>query len=84
MFENIIIELLVEETKLHNDEVENLLETPPRLEMGDFSFPCFRFTNPEKDDLMWKDVEHDFFKRKNVHHSHHTNMLFLLHVLDHV
>ncbi|HJO14543.1 MAG TPA: arginine--tRNA ligase [Candidatus Pacearchaeota archaeon] len=65
MFKGIIVELLVEETKLHVDETTKLLETPPRLEMGDFSFPCFRFTNPEKDDPMWKDVEHDFFKRKN-------------------
>jgi arginyl-tRNA synthetase len=65
MFKSIIIELLVEETKLHVDEVTKLLESPPKLEMGDFSFPCFQFANPAKDDEMWKNVEHDFFKRKN-------------------
>ena len=65
MFKQIITELLVEETKLHVDEVTNLLETPPKLEMGDFSFPCFQFTNPATKDPMWKNVEHDFFKRKN-------------------
>ncbi len=65
MFKPIIIELLVEETKLHSDEVTNLLETPPKLEMGDYSFPCFQFGNPAKDDPMWANVEHDFFQRKN-------------------
>jgi len=65
MFKNIIIELLVEETKLHSDEVTKLLETPPKLEMGDFSFPCFQFANPANNDSMWQNVEHDFFKRKN-------------------
>tara|TARA_Y100000310_G_C20669539_1_gene809463 strand:- start:324 stop:2054 length:1731 start_codon:yes stop_codon:yes gene_type:complete len=65
MFKQIIIELLVEETKLHVDEVTNLLETPPSLNLGDFSFPCFQFTNPARNDPMWKNVEHNFFKRKN-------------------
>jgi len=65
MFKQEIIELLVEETKLHVDEVERLLETPPRLEMGDYSFPCFSFANPNKDDEMWANVEKGFFKRKN-------------------
>ena len=65
MFKQIIIELLVEETKLHVDEITNLLETPPKLEMGDFSFPCFQFAKPGNDDPMWKNVEKDFFQRKN-------------------
>jgi len=65
MFKQTIIELLVEETKLHVDETTKLLETPPKLEMGDFSFPCFQFANPGRDDPMWQNVEHDFFKRKN-------------------
>lgn len=65
MFKPTIIELLVEETKLHKDEVEKLIETPPKLEMGDYSFPCFSFCNPATNDPMWKNVEHDFFQRKN-------------------
>ena len=65
MFKQIIIELLVEETKLPVDEVTNLLETPPKLVMGDFSFPCFQFAKPGNDDPMWQNVEKDFFERKN-------------------
>ena len=65
MFKQTIIELLVEETKLHVDETTKLLETPPKLEMGDFSFPCFQFAKPGGDDPMWRYVEKDFFERKN-------------------
>ena len=65
MFKQKIIEILVEETKLHKDEVAKLLETPPNLEMGDYAFPCFQFSKPGKDDEMWENVEKDFFKRKN-------------------
>ena len=27
--------------KLNNEEIENLIEIPPNLEMGDYAFPCF-------------------------------------------
>ncbi|MAH08005.1 arginine--tRNA ligase [Candidatus Pacearchaeota archaeon] len=65
MFKQIIIELLTEKTNLHQDEVERLLETPPNLELGDYSFPCFSFADPKNDDPMWEDVEKDFFIKKN-------------------
>jgi arginyl-tRNA synthetase len=65
MFKQIIIELLTEKTNLHQDEVERLLETPPKLELGDYSFPCFSFCDPKNNDEMWEDVEKDFFIKKN-------------------
>ncbi len=36
-----IIKEIVKETKLKKEEIENILEIPPNLEMGDFAFPCF-------------------------------------------
>jgi arginyl-tRNA synthetase len=38
---NIVAELIAKEVDLNVDEVENLLEVPPKLEMGDYAFPCF-------------------------------------------
>ena len=29
-------------TELEQSEIEKLLEIPPKPEMGDFAFPCFR------------------------------------------
>src|SRR3989344_6739101 len=65
MFKEIIIEILERETKLYRDEIKNLIEIPPKLELGDFSFPCFSFANIKTDDEMWANVEKDFFLRKN-------------------
>ncbi len=36
-----IVKLIVIGTGLDISEVENALEVPPRMEMGDFAFPCF-------------------------------------------
>ncbi|MBS3093129.1 arginine--tRNA ligase [Candidatus Pacearchaeota archaeon] len=41
MFQEKIIELLSKETSLKNELIEEILEIPPRMELGDFSFPCF-------------------------------------------
>ncbi len=38
---DIVVELIVKETGVNVSEVEKLVEVPPRLEMGDFAFPCF-------------------------------------------
>ncbi len=38
---NSIVELIVKETGLDISDVENLIEIPPKDEMGDFAFPCF-------------------------------------------
>lgn len=37
----VIIDLLSKHTKLDEISVEKLLEVPPKMEMGDFAFPCF-------------------------------------------
>ena len=65
MFKGQVIELLVEETKLSKEDVEKYLEVPPKLEMGDYAFPCFIFSNPKNTDEMWENVEKDFFNNKN-------------------
>ncbi len=38
---NIVAELIAEETKFNINKVANLIEVPPKDEMGDFAFPCF-------------------------------------------
>ena len=38
---DIVVKLIAKEIKLEKGKVENLVEVPPRLEMGDFAFPCF-------------------------------------------
>ena len=37
----LVIKLLQKELGLSQKEIENLIEIPPRSEIGDFSFPCF-------------------------------------------
>lgn len=38
-----LVELLAKQvTSLSNEEIENLLEIPKKVEMGDYAFPCFR------------------------------------------
>ena len=41
MFKQKIINLLKKQTNLDSLEIEKILETPPSLELGDYSFPCF-------------------------------------------
>ena len=65
MFKQIIAKILEKETKLPKGEVDTLIETPPSSEFGDYSFPCFMLANPKNYDDMWKDVEKDFFTKKN-------------------
>ena len=38
---DIIVKLIAGQVDLDVSEVGNLLEVPPRMEMGDFAFPCF-------------------------------------------
>jgi arginyl-tRNA synthetase len=59
-----IIKLLAKETRLPEEKITDLLETPPSSSLGDFSFPCFILANPEKDEF-WQNVPKDFFKKKN-------------------
>jgi arginyl-tRNA synthetase len=64
MFKKEIIKLLSKQINLKPSEIENLIEIPPNPEMGDYAFPCFVLAKPKTDD-MWKNVEKDFFKKKN-------------------
>ncbi len=48
-----VVKLISDELRVSLDEVANLLEVPPSLELGDFAFPCFSLakkmkTNPMK------------------------------------
>ena len=41
VMKNIVVKMIAKEVDLDVCDIENLLEVPPRLEMGDFAFPCF-------------------------------------------
>ncbi len=56
--------------ELSTEEVENLLEIPPKADMGDFAFPCFRLAkifrkapNMIAQDIKEKIGEQDFLER---------------------
>ena len=36
-----VVKMLVKESKLKKEEIENILEIPPNQEFGDYAFPCF-------------------------------------------
>jgi len=65
MFKQITIDIISKETKIPKEKVLHLLEVPPSPELGDYSFPCFTLANPKNYDDMWKNVEKDFFTKKN-------------------
>ncbi len=37
----LVINLLAKEVSLKKEELANLIEVPPKMELGDFAFPCF-------------------------------------------
>ncbi len=43
-----IISILKEETHLKEDEIENLIEIPPDIKMGDYAFPCYSLSKALK------------------------------------
>ena len=49
---DIIVRLIAKEVGLKVSEVENLIEVPPREDMGDFAFPCFELAKKEKKNPM--------------------------------
>lgn len=65
MYKEHAAELIHEITKLPLDKVLSLIERPGNPDFGDYAFPCFFLANPKNYDPMWKDVEKDFFTRKN-------------------
>ncbi len=48
MFKQKIVDILSKETRLKKEELENLIEIPPNLELGDYAFPCFILSKREK------------------------------------
>ncbi len=48
MFKKEIISLLSKEINLKPEQIENLIETPPNPEMGDYAFPCFALSKKLK------------------------------------
>jgi len=48
MFKQLVIDLLKKETHLKEEELSNLIEIPPNLELGDYAFPCFTLSKKEK------------------------------------
>jgi len=47
-FKKEIAELIHKKAKLTKQEIENLIETPPNPELGDYSFPCFQLASKLK------------------------------------
>ena len=41
-YKNIVAERIKENTELEIDVIEKLIEIPPKKEMGDYAFPCFK------------------------------------------
>lgn len=49
-FREELIGILVKETKLHPEEISQLLSIPPNPALGDFAFPCFKLgKNPKEE-----------------------------------
>ncbi len=49
---NLVIDLISKELKLSLSDVKNLVEIPPRDDMGDFAFPCFSLAKSLKKNPM--------------------------------
>lgn len=47
-FRQAVAELIVKQTKLDINEIEQSIEIPPQEEMGDYAFPCFRLAKALK------------------------------------
>lgn len=48
-FKEKIITILVKETKLKKEEIENLISVPPDPKLGDYAFPCFKLDKNAKE-----------------------------------
>ncbi len=43
-YKNKVAELIKEHVDLDIETIENLIEIPPKPEMGDYAFPCFQLS----------------------------------------
>jgi arginyl-tRNA synthetase len=48
MYKEELIKLLSKETRLKGEEIDSLIEIPPVLDLGDYSFPCFILSKRER------------------------------------
>jgi len=58
---DVIVKLIAKEVGLKNNEVKNLVEVPPKEDMGDFAFPCFGFAKKLKKNPM--EIAEDLAKK---------------------
>ena len=56
-----IVKLIAKEVKLSLPSIENLIEIPPKYDMGDFAFPCFGLAKSLKKNPMI--IAEDFTKK---------------------
>jgi len=49
---DVVVKLITKQVGLKVGEVENLVEVPPKSDMGDFAFPCFGLAKKMKKDPM--------------------------------
>jgi arginyl-tRNA synthetase len=63
---NIVVDMIAKELKLDISKVENLVEIPPKEDMGDFAFPCFGLAKKLKKNplVIAEDLSEKF--RKNL------------------
>lgn len=47
-YKNKIAELIKTQVELEIEDIENLIEIPPKSEMGDYAFPCFKLSKVMK------------------------------------
>jgi len=61
----LVTDLIVNELVSNLSEVENLVEVPPKSDMGDFAFPCFSLAKKEKKSpvVIAKDLAGRFGKK---------------------
>ncbi len=59
-----ISEIISSLVSLNKEEVINLIETPPKEEMGDFAFPCFSLAKSGKKSplLVAEELQKRFLK----------------------
>ena len=74
-------------TELEQPEIEKLLEIPPKPEMGDFAFPCFRLAKVYRKAPQMIAEDFSFYQKKvpglffytgvrdenHVHNIHHCS-----------
>ena len=69
LMKEIVVELLSNSIEsLSCEEIENLLEIPPKKDMGDYAFPCFKLASVYKKSpaIIAKEIEESIKDRQNM------------------